>query len=237
MENTMAKIFQNPEFGVIEVIAIDGKEFFPATDCAKMLGYSNPYDAIIKHCKVDGVVFCEGVSETVNQYGAATQQKVNKKYIDEGNLYRLITHSKLPSAERFERWVFDEVLPSIRMSGGYSLSNRKNDADIATIISQAVTAAVSETVTQIMKQLIPVITEKSNETSDYETFNKRRRKPLKRPPKVMESLPENVRREIDDMLTQYDTYGDIQIFLRSCGVNVSKTTIGKYAREFYEEQQ
>lgn len=230
MENTMAKIFQNPEFGVIEVIAIDGKEFFPATDCAKMLGYgSNPQDAVRRHCREDGCVF-HAVIDSMGR----TQEA---KYIDEGNLYRLITHSKLPSAERFERWVFDEVLPSIRMSGGYSLSNRKNDADIATIISQAVTAAVSETVTQIMKQLIPVITEKSNETSDYETFNKRRRKPLKRPPKVMESLPENVRREIDDMLTQYDTYGDIQIFLRSCGVNVSKTTIGKYAREFYEEQQ
>lgn len=72
---------------------------------------------IIKHCKIDGVVFCEGVSETVNQHGVTTQQTVEKKYISEGNLYRLITHSKLPSAERFERWVFDEVIPALMMAG------------------------------------------------------------------------------------------------------------------------
>ena len=30
-------------------------------------------------------------------------------FIPEGDLYRLIVHSKLPSAERFERWVFDEM--------------------------------------------------------------------------------------------------------------------------------
>ena len=73
MENTICKIFNNSEFGTLEVISIDGKDYFPAIDCAKMLGYSNPYDAIIKHCKIDGVVFCEGVSETVNQHGVTTQ--------------------------------------------------------------------------------------------------------------------------------------------------------------------
>lgn len=45
----MAKIFQNQEFGVIEVIIIDGKYYFPATDCAKMLGYTNPQKAIKDH--------------------------------------------------------------------------------------------------------------------------------------------------------------------------------------------
>ena len=44
---------------------------------------------------------------------------VTKKFIDEGNLYRLIIRSKLPTAKRFEKWVMEEVLPSIRKDGVY----------------------------------------------------------------------------------------------------------------------
>lgn len=46
------------------------------------------------------------------------------KFITEGDVYRLITHSRLPAAEQFERWVFDEVLPTIRRSGSYTLPNQ-----------------------------------------------------------------------------------------------------------------
>ena len=46
-------------------------------------------------------------------------RKISMTFIPEGDLYRLIVHSKLPSAERFERWVFDEVLPTIRKHGAY----------------------------------------------------------------------------------------------------------------------
>lgn len=71
MENTMAKIFQNSEFGVIEIITIDGKEYFPATDCAKMLGYSNPHDAVNRHCKTHGCVFYEvGVQTGIKSDGS-----------------------------------------------------------------------------------------------------------------------------------------------------------------------
>lgn len=113
------KVYKNTEFGELGVMVIDGKEYFPATDCAKILGYSNPYDAIAKHCKGDGVVKREGVSITVNQHGVETEQMVEKSYINEGNLYRLIVRSKLPKAVQFERWVFEEVLPSIRKHGAY----------------------------------------------------------------------------------------------------------------------
>lgn len=107
------KVFQNSEFGELSVLTIDGKEYFPASQCAKILGYSNPYDAIKKHCKEDGVVKREGVSYTTNQYGVTSRQTTEIKYISESNLYRLIIRSKLPAAEKFERWVFDEVLPEL----------------------------------------------------------------------------------------------------------------------------
>lgn len=71
------------------------------------MGYSNPRDAISRHCK--GVVKHDSFKE-----GGQTIA-----LITEGDMYRLITHSKLESAEEFESWVFDEVLPQIRRTGGY----------------------------------------------------------------------------------------------------------------------
>ena len=111
------KIFTNEEFGEVRTVEIEGKPYFCGTDVAKALGYSNPRDAIARHCK--GVVKRDGVSLTTNQYGTTTNQTVSLSFIPEGDLYRLIVSSKLPSAEKFERWVFDEVLPSIRQHGAY----------------------------------------------------------------------------------------------------------------------
>jgi anti-repressor protein len=111
------QVFHNQEFGDLEVLIIDGKEYFPATECARILGYAKPHGAISKHCAHS--LKRGGVSFTENQYGARTEQTVVKNYIPEGDLYRLIVRSKLPSAEKFEKWVFDEVLPSIRKHGAY----------------------------------------------------------------------------------------------------------------------
>lgn len=114
------KIFENEEFGKVRTL-IEGEDkvLFCGTDVARALGYSNPWDAIKRHCKVDGIVKHEGVTTTVNQYGTVTNQVNEMTFVTEGNVYRLIAHSKLPSAEKFESWVFDEVLPTIRKTGGY----------------------------------------------------------------------------------------------------------------------
>lgn len=102
------QIFKSSEFGELGVMNIEGKEYFPASDCARMLGYSNPHKAIRDHCK--GVTKRSVLTEGGNQ---------EMNFIPEGDLYRLIVRSKLPSAEKFERWVFDEVLPTVRKTGGY----------------------------------------------------------------------------------------------------------------------
>lgn len=106
--NSQIEIFASAEFGKLRTINEDGKVMFVASDVAKMLGYSNVRDAILRHCK--GVV----KRDTPTNGGI---QAIN--FIPEGDVYRLIAHSKLPAAERFESWVFDEVLPSIRKNGGY----------------------------------------------------------------------------------------------------------------------
>lgn len=121
------QIFKNENFGEIRVAEVDGEPWFCAIDITKVLGYSNGRDAVSKHCRKEGVAKRDGVSETTNQYGITTKQNVQLTYINEGNLYRLITHSKLPSAEQFEIWVFDEVLPSIRKHGLYATPTKVED--------------------------------------------------------------------------------------------------------------
>ncbi|MEI3515968.1 MAG: phage antirepressor [Clostridia bacterium] len=102
------QVFRNEQFGEVRTIEEDGKILFCGSDCARALGYSRPGKAIIDHCK--GVLKRDTLT-------AGGKQAVS--FIPEGDLYRLITHSKLPAAEKFESWVFDEVLPSIRKHGGY----------------------------------------------------------------------------------------------------------------------
>ena len=102
------QIFNNEEFGRVRTTEIYDKPYFVATDIANALGYTNPRDAVLRHCK--------GVVKRDTPTSSGTQQM---SYINEGDVYRLIMKSKLPSAERFESWVMDEVLPSIRKNGGY----------------------------------------------------------------------------------------------------------------------
>lgn len=102
------QIFNSGEFGEIRTIEIDGKPYFVGTDVAKALGYSNPRKAILDHCK--------GVTKRDTPTSSGVQLM---SYINEGDLYRLIMKSKLPSAEKFESWVMDEVLPAIRKTGSY----------------------------------------------------------------------------------------------------------------------
>jgi len=103
------QVFENIEFGRLEVYEIDGKPHFPAAKCAGILGYTNPQKAIRDHCK--------GVNESCTPTPGGIQ---TIKVIPEGDLYRLIIRSNMPKAQEFERWVFDEVLPRIRQTGTYS---------------------------------------------------------------------------------------------------------------------
>ena len=102
------QIFENEEFGSVRTVEISGKPYFAATDIAKALGYTNPNKAVNDHCRA--ITKCSTpISGEI--------QSIN--FIPEGDIYRLVVRSKLPSAERFESWFFDEALPSIRKNGGY----------------------------------------------------------------------------------------------------------------------
>ncbi|AUC81690.1 BRO family protein [Lacinutrix sp. Bg11-31] len=99
----------------IRTVEIEGEIWFVATDVAKTLGYKNAPDAISRHCKPKGIVKHDSLkSDTGSQL----------TLINEPNVYRLIIKSKLPSAEKFEEWLFEEVIPSIRKKGFYGKIDR-----------------------------------------------------------------------------------------------------------------
>lgn len=94
----------------------DGSVLFGATDVAKMLGYSNPHDAIGKHCRY--------LAKYDLPHPQNPEKTIKVGFIPEGDVYRLIVRSKLPSAEKFEKWLFDEAVPSIRKRGYYGKIDR-----------------------------------------------------------------------------------------------------------------
>lgn len=110
------RIFNNPDFGNIRTAKIDGKDYFCGNDVASALKYSSPKNAVSRHCK--GALFWCPDGE---------QQEM--KYIPEGDMYRLIIKASSQSnseevrgvAEKFEEWIFDEVLPQLRQTGSYNV--------------------------------------------------------------------------------------------------------------------
>ena len=117
------QIFKNEEFGEVRTVEIEGKPYFCGSDVAKALGYSEPHKAVTRHCRDDGMKRTP-IADSLGR----VQETV---FISEGDLYRLIVSSKLPTAEKFECWVFDEVLPSIRKHGLYAKEELLDNPDIA----------------------------------------------------------------------------------------------------------
>ena len=111
------QIFENPDFGQVRVFIEEDKPLFVAKDVAVLLGYSNPAEAIITHCK-SGDIEKRYVAHE-NGIGGTNLQVIN-----ESNLYRLIMGSKTSNALKFQDWVVEDVLPSIRRTGSYSVQHK-----------------------------------------------------------------------------------------------------------------
>ena len=121
-------IFNNKEFGQIRTVEIEGKIYFVASDVARALGYSRPAGAVTQHCRYT-------VKRSI-PHPQSPEKKIEVNVIPEGDMYRLITHSKLESAERFESWVFDEVLPTLRKTGSYEMPNMSTEMRAILMIDQ-----------------------------------------------------------------------------------------------------
>ena len=116
MANTL-QIFEHSNFGSIRTMFDEnGKVIFCGKDIAKALGYSDTVNALKQHCC--GVVKHHLIDSLGRQQEAT--------FIPESDVYRLIISSKLPSAEKFERWVFEEVLPTLMHEGSYSMNKTES---------------------------------------------------------------------------------------------------------------
>lgn len=111
-------MFNNPEFGDLRVVEEDGRTMFCAKDVATALGYKDATNAIKLHCR--GVAKHHPIIDSLGREQQA-------RFITEGDVLRLIVSSKLPKAQEYERWVFDEVLPAIHRDGAYVATDGTED--------------------------------------------------------------------------------------------------------------
>ena len=108
-------VFDNPDFGKVRTMMIDGDIWFVGKDVASILGYSNPRKALADHVDDEDkntVTIRDGIGNP------------NKTVINESGIYSLILSSKLPTAKQFKRWVTSEILPTLRKTGGYINNNQ-----------------------------------------------------------------------------------------------------------------
>lgn len=118
------KIWENPEFGELRIVEMNGEPWMIGVDVAKALGYAAPRNAIASHVDEE-----DKTSALIR--GTGSNYKSMAILINESGLYSLVLSSKLPGAKRFRRWVTNEVLPSIRKDGGYiKTAPGMTDADI-----------------------------------------------------------------------------------------------------------
>ena len=117
----VVKVFQNPEFGSIRTLNINGEPWFVGKDVAEVLGYSNPQKAIRDHVDEE--------DRTVNESFTVNGTMVT--LINESGFYSAVLGSKLPTAKQCKRWVTSEVLPAIRKTGMYAADELLNNPDLA----------------------------------------------------------------------------------------------------------
>lgn len=115
--NPQLQEFMNDEFGMIRVIDEKGHVVISGTDAARALGYARPSEAVRRHCRHARKRFAV--------HPQSPGRLLEMLFIPEGDLYRLVVSSKLPAARRFEAWIYDELLPAVRMNSAEKLREEK----------------------------------------------------------------------------------------------------------------
>jgi len=124
MENEL-HIFNNNELGELGILIIGSKPYFPAIECAKVLGYPNPHEAVLTHCRY--------LTKREVLHPQRQRETIEINFIPEADLYKLIIRSTSHTADKFENWVFDEILPSAQaVSSGSFPQSVLDDIDALT---------------------------------------------------------------------------------------------------------
>lgn len=142
--NQLTKVFEGNEIRVIEE---NSTPLFVASDVAKVLGYKRPNDAVNQHCK--GATVKHRIID-----GLGREQEM--RVIRESDVYRLVINSKLAVAEKFETWVMEEVLPSVRKDGGYIVAQPDESPEV--IMARGLIAAQSTIERMKVEQEVAIAT-------------------------------------------------------------------------------
>lgn len=180
------QIFKHDSFGQVRVINEDNP-LFCATDVATILGYSNPTATVQRHCK--------GITKRDTLTSGGVQDLL---YIHESDVYRLIMRSKLPDAERFQDWVCEDILPSIRKTGGYIQTTEKDTPE--TIMAKAVLIA-------------------------QETIKEQERKILNQQQQIKEAAPKVLFADAVATSRQSCLVGELAKILRQNGINIGQNRL------------
>ena len=132
-------VFENPEFGAIRTVELDGEPWLVGKDVAEALGYTNPRKALDDHVDPEDKMQGDGV--TIRD---SIGREQHPTIINESGLYSLVLSSKLPTARKFRRWVTSEVLPSIRRTGQYSSKTSNADLRLKIMAMNARSRAASQ---------------------------------------------------------------------------------------------
>lgn len=114
------ELFNHAQFGTIRTFDDGARIWYCGIDVARALGYAKPLNAIKAHVRAYTLKRGVGVVTGKRSDGSDAMQTVEMLFIQEADVYRLIAHSKLPAAQAFEKWLFEEVTPQVVHTGSYS---------------------------------------------------------------------------------------------------------------------
>ena len=154
------QIFENPEFGQVRTVELDGQPWLVGKDVAEALGYKNPRDAITRHVDAED----KGVVKHDTPSGEQEMLIIN-----ESGLYSLILSSKMPKAKAFKHWVTSEVLPALRKNGVYETVKAQQHIEQLEATNERLTAAI-QAVSTAKAELAEVTAMRDNFIKDRDDF-------------------------------------------------------------------
>jgi len=170
MSNIITKTFNDSN---VRIILINEQEYFIAKDIAQLLEYKNTRKAILDHCKK-----ATTLKEILKSNSSLPLEReklkenltgidIQTKLIQEPDVWRLIIRSEMPEAEKIERWIFEEVLPSIRKTGKYELSEKSKQTQPVTTSEEEFDLDSYISKNEQMIKLIELVTSKNPMTLFY----------------------------------------------------------------------
>ena len=228
------KIFENPEFGRMRSVMIDGEPWFVGKDVATALGYENASKSIRDHVdKEDKVVGVQNVTPSVKDSLGRIQYPT---WINESGVYALIFGSKLPAAKKFKHWVTSEVLPSIRKNGGYV----KQEMDVTAVIMQTATAVCAEMIRQLTPILQGMVQQGMVQQGTLETVPVMGEYPAARC--KMETFPSELRQQVDQLFIQMMeqqalNFSMISRYCTMRGYPISSPSVKTYYQRHFSDGQ